>query len=622
MPTNPFAPPFIPAADLALVTPGDTDTVVGVDQATGNARRFPKSSLGDSTIRPDLASTASGKGAELVGFKQSGAGAVARTMQEKVSEHVSVKDFGAKGDGVTLDHSAILKCFNYCKANGKSPYIPSGTYLADDNFLIDHTYSNMTIYGDGPASCIKLADTLNAANINAGWLFMLSDTVTPIKNFRISGLRLDGSRSTTTWGTTSHGVIVDANTLIESVQVDNCIAHSFKTQGFNALSGAIKFVDIYAYDNGFHGVGVSQSTTFGDEAVLINVTANNNGGYGIDVGSGKAFVRNVVCRRNSYAGMKISTGLQRLDLDGALFEGNVQHGFLNTGDAPDAEIIIDNVVTRNNGSVGFSLSTGGKVSIGRIVSIGDAPATVNAEAGSIMIACKRFTAQTLYAENSNANGVVMDTSNGMDNFTIGNVTGVGNYKSPFFVSSGMTATSLRGVVSSALLRNNNQQGLSGISAAAVRVLSAAQIAFNGVIFDDTQAIPTQTVGFGLTAGADVYVDGTSFGRGIAANSQVISSVSPTRCRFGNGNFGIVTRLRGQHSANGGGTNVTLTFPTPLTNLGGAVFFGQVTPASADARGDFHVSVGATFVQALYGAATPAGTANVKYFYDVAMEVQR
>ena len=52
--------------------------------------------------------------AAVISFVPSGTGAVSRTMQDKARESVSVKDFGAVGDGVTDDTLAIQKAVTAC----------------------------------------------------------------------------------------------------------------------------------------------------------------------------------------------------------------------------------------------------------------------------------------------------------------------------------------------------------------------------------------------------------------------------------------------------------------------------------------------------------------------------
>jgi len=90
----------------------------------------------------DLASTASGKGAALVGFIQSGTGAVARTVLSKERDIVSVKDFGAVGDGVTDDRAAFQAA---CDAS-YSVYIPEGTYLIGSTIYLR---AGVTLKGAG-----------------------------------------------------------------------------------------------------------------------------------------------------------------------------------------------------------------------------------------------------------------------------------------------------------------------------------------------------------------------------------------------------------------------------------------------------------------------------------------
>lgn len=60
-----------------------------------------------NTVGDYLNDLASGSGAGLVGFLQSGTGAVARTVQDKLRDQISVDDFGTVGDGVADDSAAL-----------------------------------------------------------------------------------------------------------------------------------------------------------------------------------------------------------------------------------------------------------------------------------------------------------------------------------------------------------------------------------------------------------------------------------------------------------------------------------------------------------------------------------
>ena len=81
-------------------------------------------------------------GSTLMSFLQAGAAAVLRTVQDRLRDTVNVKDFGAKGDGVTDDTAAIAAAYAYVK--GLSLYynlvFPPGRYLTESQFVFTDCY--------------------------------------------------------------------------------------------------------------------------------------------------------------------------------------------------------------------------------------------------------------------------------------------------------------------------------------------------------------------------------------------------------------------------------------------------------------------------------------------------
>ena len=104
----------------------------GQSPATANIPMGGKkiTGLGDGSAATDAATVgqtvtalAASSGSSLVGHLPSGTGAVATTVQTKLRESVSVKDFGAKGDGTTDDTSAFAAFLT--SVAGKSGFIPN-----------------------------------------------------------------------------------------------------------------------------------------------------------------------------------------------------------------------------------------------------------------------------------------------------------------------------------------------------------------------------------------------------------------------------------------------------------------------------------------------------------------
>jgi hypothetical protein len=104
--------------------------------------------------------------ASNITYNPAGAGAVATTVQTKLREVVSVKDFGAVGDGVADDTTA----FTAALASGKSVFIPEGLYLITSQLTVS-TRGQM-IYGGGyQASIVQRGNDSSFIifNVTAEW---------------------------------------------------------------------------------------------------------------------------------------------------------------------------------------------------------------------------------------------------------------------------------------------------------------------------------------------------------------------------------------------------------------------------------------------------------------------
>ena len=88
------------------------------------------------------------------GFIQAGTGAMQRTVESKLQDVVSVKDFGAVGNGGIDDTNSInLAIAALNNSSIRSLYFPSGHYRIT-SALTPITANRVTIYGDGPRNSV------------------------------------------------------------------------------------------------------------------------------------------------------------------------------------------------------------------------------------------------------------------------------------------------------------------------------------------------------------------------------------------------------------------------------------------------------------------------------------
>lgn len=122
-----------------------------------------------------MASAPSGNSAGIAHIA-SGTGALATTVQAKLRESVSVKDFGAIGNGIADDTAAIQAAHN----TSKPIYYPAGTYRVTSTITISS--GQFVMLGDSSATILVGTDNLAP-------VFSVSNC----SKTQVSGIRFDGN---------------------------------------------------------------------------------------------------------------------------------------------------------------------------------------------------------------------------------------------------------------------------------------------------------------------------------------------------------------------------------------------------------------------------------------------
>jgi len=193
--------------------------------------------------------------ASAITYNQGGTGAQDRTVQSKLQETVSVKDFGAVGDGVADDTAAIQAAIDAVgAAGGGSVYVPVGTYKLTDTLTVTNDY--VALVGDGSSASVLLGSdpTKWIVKFNANADHMLID-----------GLWLKGSAVDNT--TTQYGIGYTSDTDDpESVVIQNC-KFSHSNNGIVVGSGRYWKITQNSFDT---LVGIISGTGYGILAAADN----------------------------------------------------------------------------------------------------------------------------------------------------------------------------------------------------------------------------------------------------------------------------------------------------------------------------------------------------------------
>lgn len=250
----------------------------------------------DLTLRSDVASTASGKGASLVGYVARGTGAVARTQEDVNRARVDALDYFTEAEralvyaGTLADFSAsIQKAIDYAETfsgtGGACVHFPAGKY---GYTALTVEANNVILKADGEAYLVKMSATGNGLVVGnqVGRVFgvdirgfQLGSSVTGTAGNLVSFINTGqcgvyGLTQTAAFGTPWIGIRVTNTSqfMFSDQQWQDCGADGVvfedcvdlyldnSRSDSNTLSGFVfnKVAGIYAsnvtaYDNGVHG---------------------------------------------------------------------------------------------------------------------------------------------------------------------------------------------------------------------------------------------------------------------------------------------------------------------------------------------------------------------------------
>jgi hypothetical protein len=181
-----------------LIAPGNAASIIASVQG------IPDLGLVDVTTAPYTSYQWNGSQYAVVAaasgnYNQGSAGAVTQTVTAKLQQSLSVKDFGAVGDGAHMaaDTTGLQNAVAAAAATGRSVYVPAGNYLLNNSSGPALSGSSgVLIWGDGPGSSLTCettggADCIASTGATGFGLSNLSISFGPAATTRSSGYALD-----------------------------------------------------------------------------------------------------------------------------------------------------------------------------------------------------------------------------------------------------------------------------------------------------------------------------------------------------------------------------------------------------------------------------------------------
>lgn len=520
-------------------------------------------------------------GSNLVGFVQSGTGAVATTVQTKLRESVSVKDFGAVGDGVTDDTAAIQAAMTYAASINAELIAPTTkTFLISASLAVP--------------SGLRCNFNYSTIKRKTGSVFNML-TNTGGSGIRISNLIVDGNKGALVSSNPADrfgGIVFTSATGSElrNVQVNNTVnAEDGRAGVYLASCSTFDLYNVGGSGNDRSCIYLYYSAV----RIFGSYTANNLGSGITSTKADDSEYYNCISVSNGYSGISINglrskaNGLRSTGT--AVGYAGVNIGHNSATDYAD-DSIIENVHSYSNLGWGVTVAGSARVQLRGIYSASNVnPNLYILDAAS---ACK---VDGLVCKGSTAGSGVLITA-GIGH-SIANAEVSTNYGHGIDAESGTQVA-----IADTVRCYNNGQGAAGLAGVLLNTNTGSSC--YAECFDD-QGTKTQGYGVWLAAGSGNIVGGYLHGNVTAPIRETSTPIySANKIRVG------TDSMSGVFSCGAGVTSVTVNNNNARSGM--TVVFNYATGSARTLGAPILSTIvaGTSFLATLPGAA--AGTESYNY----------
>ena len=248
---------------------------------------------GEVKFTTAIQTTTGAVNADIVAYDPPFTGGVATNVQDKLAQYVSVKDFGAVGDGVTDDTAAIQAAIDAALSDNLAVYVPSGVYSHTGLSISTDLRPSFYFYGDSAGDYSPATTGSILKDVGSGYSLTIA-TPTPNSHVpfpcRIEGLTFQSD------GGQDGGILVVGKS---SVCIEHCTFTGYTQAAAACLSYSTNgiFEGVQKVSNCYFAssdIGVYFFTEYANNVITFDKNTFIDLNSGIQFGGGMAVqARNV-----------------------------------------------------------------------------------------------------------------------------------------------------------------------------------------------------------------------------------------------------------------------------------------------------------------------------------------